>query len=68
MGAITALLMEKSNTEDMIKGHANMLIRVIKLIDKKVIRVEALEYWQKLKVHKMSLVQYLGKKKMKLLW
>lgn len=68
MGAITALLMEKSNAEDMIKGHANMLIRVIKLVDKKVIRVEALEYWQKLKVHKMSLVQYLGKKKMKLLW
>lgn len=38
------------------------------MINKEVIGVEALKHLQKLKVYKMSLVKYLGKKKIELLW
>ena len=44
-----------------------MLIRAAKSIDKKVIGIEALKYWQRFKVHEMSLAQYLGEGKMELL-
>lgn len=53
--AISTLLTKKFNAEDLIKGYANMLIRAAKLVDEEVIKVEALERWQKLKVHGMSL-------------
>ena len=43
-----------------------MLIRVVKLVDKKVIGIETLESWQRLKVHGMSLARYLGEGKMEL--
>ena len=32
-----------------------------------MIRIEILEHWQKLKVHKMPLERYLGERKMELL-
>ena len=44
-----------------------MLIRAAKSVDKKVTSIEALERWQRLKVHRMSLAQYLGEVKIKLL-
>lgn len=34
-GAISALLTEKSNAEDLVKDHSNMLIRAAKLVDEK---------------------------------
>ena len=66
-GAISALLTEKSSAEDLVKDHSNMLIRAAKSVDKKVIGIEALERWQRLKVHGMSLARYLGEGKMELL-
>ncbi len=44
-----------------------MLIRAAKSIDEKVIGIEALERWQKLKVQEMSLARYLGDGKIELL-
>ena len=44
-----------------------MLLRAAKSIDEKVIGIEALEQWQKLKVHGMPLARYLGEGKMELL-
>ena len=41
--AVSWLFIKKSNIEDLIKYHSNMLIQVIKLLDKRVIRVKALE-------------------------
>lgn len=61
------LLIEKSNTEDLIKNYSNTLIQVTKSVNKGVIKVEDLEQWQKLKVHKMSLLYYFRKEKMELL-
>lgn len=58
LGAIFALLMEKSSAENLVRDHSNMLIRAVKSIDKKVICIQALEQWQKLKVYEISLAQY----------
>ena len=66
-GAISALLTERSNVEDLVKDHSNMLIRDAKSADEKVIGIEALERWQRLKMHGMSLARYLGEGKMELL-
>ncbi len=66
-GAISALLSEKGNAENLVRDHSNMLIRAAKSIDEKVIGVEALERWQRLKVHGMPLARYLGEGKMELL-
>lgn len=66
-GAISALLTEKSNAEELISNHSNILIRAAKSVDEEVIWVEALERWQRLKVHGMSLARYLGEEKMKIL-
>ena len=66
-GAIFALLTEKSNAENLLRDHSNMLIRAAKSVDDKVTGIEALERWQRLKVHGMSLARYLGEGKMELL-
>ena len=66
-GAISALLTEKFNAEELISNHTNILIRAAKSVDEGVIGVEALERWQRLKVHGMSLARYLGKGKMEIL-
>lgn len=66
-GAISILLIEKSNAENLVRDHSNMLIRVAKSVDKKVIGRKALEHWQKFKVHGMPLAQYLGEGKIELL-
>ena len=44
-GAISALLTEKSNAENLVRDHSNMLIRAAKSVEKKVIGIEALERW-----------------------
>lgn len=66
-GAISALLTEKSSAEQLVGNHSNILIRAAKAVDAGVIGVEALERWQRLKVHGMSLARYLGEGKMELL-
>ena len=66
-GAISGLLIERYNVEDLIKQHSNMLIRAPKLIDEGVIGVEMLEKWHRLKVHGMPLLRYFGEGKMEIL-
>lgn len=66
-GAISALLTERSNAEDLIRHHSNTLIRAAKSIDEGVIGVEALERWHRLKVHGMPLMRYLGEGRMEVL-
>lgn len=66
-GAISAFFKEKASVEDFVKEHSNILIRAAKSIDKAVIGVEALECWEQLKVHGMSLARYFGERKMELL-
>lgn len=66
-GAISAFLKEKASAEDLVKEHSNVLIRAAKSIDEAVIGVEALERWERLKVHGMSLARYFGEGKMELL-
>lgn len=65
--AISALLTEKSSAGQLISNHSNILIRAAKAIDEGVIGVEALERWQRLKVHGMSLARYLEEGKMEIL-
>lgn len=65
-GAISALLAERSNAEDLIQHHSNALIRAAKSVDKEVIGVETLERWHRLKVHGM-LLRYFGEAKIELL-
>ena len=63
-GAISALLTEKSSAEQLVNNYSNIIIKAAKAVDAGVIGVEALERWQKLKVHGMSLARYLGEGKM----
>ena len=66
-GAISALFTEKGNAIELLKTRTNVLIRAAKAVDAAVIGVEALEHWQRLKVHGMPLSRYLGEEKMELL-
>ena len=61
-GAISGLLTEKSNAEDLIRDYLTILIRAAKSVDERVIEVEALERWYRLK----PLTCYLGEGKMEL--
>lgn len=45
----------------------NVLIQAAETVDRVVMRVEALEHWQQLKVYSMLLARYLGKRKIDLL-
>ncbi len=66
-GAISGLLTERSNAENLIKDYSNIFIRAAKLINEGVIGVEVLEQWHRLKVHGMLLMYYLGEGKMEVL-
>lgn len=66
-GAISALLTEKGDATELLKTRTNILIRAAKTIDRAIIGIEALEHWQRLKVHGMPLGRYLGEGKMELL-
>ena len=66
-GAVSGLLTERSNAEDLIKQHSNTLIRAAKSVDEGVIGVEALERWHRLKVHGMPLLRYFGEGRMEVL-
>ena len=65
-GAISGLLAEKSNAENLLRDHSTILLRAAKSVDEGVIGVETLERWHRLKVHGMHLMRYLGKRKMEL--
>lgn len=67
LGAIFGHLIEKSNTKDLLKDYLTTLIQVAKLVDKRVIEVETLEHWHRLKVHRVPFMRYLEKGKIKLL-
>ena len=60
LGFISALLTEKADATMLLPQRSNMIIRAAKTIDDAVRGVEVLEQWHRLKVHKMSLKQYLG--------
>lgn len=66
-GAISEIFTENSNGEELISNYSNILIRAAKSIDKIVIKVDALERWQRLKIHGMLLAQYLGDEIMEIL-
>ena len=66
-GAISTLFTEKSSAEQLVGNHSIILIRAAKTVDAGVIGVEALERWQKLKIHGMLLTKYLGEEKIELL-
>lgn len=66
-GTIFRLLTEKSNAENLLRDHLTALIEDIKLLDKKVTRVDALDRWHRLKVYGMPLLHYLGEGKMELI-
>lgn len=66
-GAISAFLTEKEDAIELLKTRANFLIRAAKTVDRVVVRTEALEHWQRLKVHGMPLARCLDERKMELL-
>ena len=66
-GAISGLLTERFNMEDLIKQYSNMLIRAAKSINKGIIEVEVLQKWHRLKVHGMPLLRYFGEEKIEIL-
>lgn len=66
-GAISGLLTEKSNAEDLLRDYSTLLIRTAKSVNGGVIGVETLERWHRLEVHGMPLMRYLGEGKMELL-
>ena len=66
-GAISGLLTEKSNAEELLGEYSTTLIRAAKSVDEGVVGVEKLERWHRLKVHGMPLMRYLGEGKMELL-
>lgn len=43
IGVISALLMEKSSAKNLVKDYSNMLIRVAKSVNERVIRIEVLK-------------------------
>lgn len=65
-GPVSALLTENVNARLLILRLSNVLIQAAKTIIVAIIGVEILEYWQCLKVYKMSLDKYLGDGKMEL--
>lgn len=62
------LLTEKSNTKKLLEKYSIILIRAIKSVDKKVVGIEKLKQWHRLKVCGIFLIRYLGEKKMELLY
>ena len=62
-GAVSGLLTERFNAEDLIKH----LIRAAKSVDEGIIGVEALEQWHRLKVHGMPLLRYFGEERVEVL-
>lgn len=67
LGAISALITENFNAENLIGDYYNMPIRAAKSIVEEVIDIEALERWQRQKLYEILLAQYLRNRKMKLL-
>lgn len=67
LDTISGLLTEKSHAEDLLRDYSTILIQAAKSMDERVIKVEKLERWHRLKVHGMHLIQYLKERKMELL-
>lgn len=63
-GAISALLTKKANAIELFKTRTNILIQAAKTINQAVINV--LERWHWLKIHRILLDKYLGKRKIEL--
>ncbi len=67
-GAISTLFTEKFKVEEFINILSNILIKAVKSINNTLIRIDALEHCQKLKIDKLSLVRYLDEEKIKMLY
>lgn len=63
---IFALFTKKSSIEQLVDNYSNILIRTTKAINVGVIRIKALEHWQRLKIYIILLVRYLGERKIEL--
>lgn len=65
--AISMLLTEKANAEVLILQLSNILIWTTKTVKLAVVGMEILGHWQYLKIYKISLERYLGKRNIELL-
>lgn len=62
------LFIKKLNIELLVNNNINILIRIAKQINVKVIKMETLERWEKLKIYIMLFAKYFDKMKKKLLF
>lgn len=65
---IFILFIKKFLIKNLDKDHSNILIEVAKLLDKKKTSIKVLKHWQKFKVYKLSLAQYLEEGKIELFY
>ena len=49
-----------------MREYSTTLMSTVKFVDKRVVGVEKLEQWHRLKVYKMPLIRYLGERKIEL--
>lgn len=66
-GAISILLIQKTDLRQLIPCQSNFLIQVLQLVDPAMVEIEVLEHWQRLKVNKILLNKYLEEGKIELL-
>lgn len=64
---IYRLLTKMFNSKDLIRHHSKILIQAAKLINERVIQMESLKWWDRIKIYRMSLIRYLGKRKIEIL-
>lgn len=64
---ISLLLIEKSGVKQLVDNQSNIPLKVAKVVNAGVMRIVALERWQRLKGHRMSLIRYFGKAKIEVL-
>lgn len=62
-GIISALSIKKSGIKQLVGNYSNILIKVIKVVNMGVIRVEALEHRPRLKIYRMSFTRILKRRK-----
>lgn len=67
LGAVFTLFTEKANAGLLIPQLSNMHIWAAKTVYAAIVGMEVLEYWQHVKVHRLSLERYLGGGKIELL-
>jgi hypothetical protein len=65
-GSVSVLLKEKAHTGLLLPEYKDSLIKAVRAVDPAVVSIEAIEQWQRLKVHELSIERYGGEDGMKL--